>query len=138
MIENFEHLYLLILHILMTVLFGIYTFRALFKPEGMVKEFNMDRSSVYIVRVLGTFVAPFFLIGIYLIFRPNGPEGAWVYYNLIFINFVILSVYDAAVFLKKVDNDKGSKNSVTDLAVNTFTLISSIILILGLSNKIYI
>ena len=122
----------------MTALFGIYTFRALFKPEGMVKEFNMDQSSVYIVRVLGTFVAPFFLIGIYLIFRPNGPEGAWVYYNLIFINFVILSVYDVAVFLKKVDNDKGTKNSVTDLAVNTFTLISSIILILGLSNKIYI
>ena len=83
-------------------------------------------------------MAPFFLIGIYLIFRPNGPEGAWVYYNLIFINFVILSVYDAAVFLKKVDNDKGTKNSVTDLAGNTFTLISSIILILGLSNKIYI
>ncbi len=138
MIENFEHLYLLILHILMTALFGIYTFRALFKPEGMVKEFNMDQSSVYIVRVLGTFVSPFFLIGIYLIFRPNGPEGAWVYYNLIFINFVILSVYDAAVFLKKVDKDKGAKNSVTDLAVNTFTLISSIILILGLSNKIYI
>ena len=138
MIENFEHLYLLIFHILMTALFGIYTFRALFKPEGMVKEFNMDQSCVYIVRVLGTFVAPFFLIGIYLIFRPNGPEGAWVYYNLIFINFVILSVYDAAVFLKKVDNDKGTKNSVTDLAVNTFTLISSIILILGLSNKIYI
>ena len=48
MIENFEHLYLLILHILMTALFGIYTFRALFKPEGMVKEFNMDQSSVYI------------------------------------------------------------------------------------------
>ena len=138
MIENFEHLYLLILHILMTALFGIYTFRALFKPEGMVKEFNMDQSSVYIVRVLGTFVAPFFLIGIYLIFRPNGPEGAWVYYNIIIINFGILSVYVAAVFLKKVDNDKGTKNSVTDLAVNTFTLISSIILILGLSNKIYI
>ena len=138
MIENFEHLYLLILHILMTALFGIYTFRALFKPQGMVKEFNMDQSSVYIVRVLGTFVAPFFLICIYLIFRPNGPEGAWVYYNLIFINFVILSVYDAAVFIKKVDNYKGTKNSVTELAVNTFTLISSIILILGLSNKIYI
>ncbi len=138
MIENFEHLYLLILHILMTVLFGIYTFRALFTPERMAKEFNMDQSSVYIVRVLGTFVAPFFLIGIYLIFRPNGPEGAWVYYNLIFINFVILSVYDAAVYLNKFDHDKGTKNSVIDLMVNTFTLVSSIILILGLSDKIYI
>ena len=138
MVENFGNVYLFILHTLMTALFGIYSFRALFAPEGMAKEFNMDQSSVYIVRVLGTFVAPFFLIGIYLILRPNGPEGAWVYYNLIFINFIILSVYDAAVYFKKVDNDKGTKNSVTDLAVNSFTLISSVILILGLSDKIYI
>ena len=121
----------------MTALFGIYTFRTLFVPEGMTKEFNMDQSSVYMVRVLGTFVAPFFLIGVYLIFRPNGPEGAWVYYNLIFINFVILSIYDTTFYLKKIDQDKGAKNSVTDLAVNTFTLIASIILILGLSDKIY-
>ena len=122
----------------MTALFGIYTFRALFAPEGMAKEFNMDQSSVYMVRVLGTFVAPFFLIGVYLIFRPNGPEGAWVYDNLIFINFVILSIYDTTFYLKKIDQDKGAKNSVTDLAVNTFTLIASIILILGLSDKIYL
>ena len=122
----------------MTALFGIYAFRTLFAPEGMAKEFNMDQSSVYMVRVLGTFVAPFFLIGVYLIFRPNGPEGAWVYYNLIFINFVILSIYDTTFYLKKIDQDKGAKNSVTDLAVNTFTLISSIILILGLSDKIYL
>ena len=121
----------------MTALFGIYTFRTLFAPKGMAKEFNMDQSSVYMVRVLGTFVAPFFLIGVYLIFRPNGPEGAWVYYNLIFINFVILSIYDTTFYLKKIDQDKGAKNSVTDLAVNTFTLIASIILILGLSDKIY-
>ncbi len=122
----------------MTALFGIYTFRTLFAPAGMAKEFNMDQSSVYMVRVLGTFVAPFFLIGVYLIFRPNGPEGAWVYYNLIFINFVILSIYDTTFYLKKIDQDRGAKNSVTDLAVNTFTLIASIILILGLSDKIYL
>ena len=138
MIENFGNIYFFILHIIMTALFGIYTFRALCAPEGMAKEFNMDQSSVYMVRVLGTFVAPFFLIGIYLIFRPNGPEGAWVYYNLIFINFVILSIYDTTFYLKKIDQDKGAKNSVTDLAVNTFTLIASIILILGLSDKIYL
>ena len=40
--------------------------------------------------------------------------------------------------LKKIDTDTGAKNSITDLGINTFTLISSIILILGLSDKIYI
>ena len=47
MIENFGNIYLFILHIVMTALFGIYTFRTLFAPEGMTKEFNMDQSSVY-------------------------------------------------------------------------------------------
>ena len=77
MIENFNNIYLLILHFLVTALFGVFSFRALFVPQGMAQEFNMDKSSVYIVRVLGAFITPFFLIGIYLVFRPNGPEGAW-------------------------------------------------------------
>ena len=138
MIENFINIYFLILHILLTALFGVFTFRALFAPKGMASEFNMDNSSVYIIRIFGTFIASFFLIGIYMIFRPNGPEGAWVYYNLIFIIGVLMFIYDLLFYLKKIDTDTGSKNSIIDLGINTFTLISSIILILGLSDKIYI
>ena len=138
MIENFINIYFLILHILLTALFGVFTFRTLFAPKGMVSEFNMDNSSVYIIRIFGTFIASFFLIGIYMIFRPNGPEGAWVYYNLIFIIGVLMFIYDLLFYLKKIDTDTGSKNSIIDLGINTFTLISSIILILGLSDKIYI
>jgi len=138
MIENFNNIYLLILHILVTALFGLFSFRALLSPHGMVQEFNMDKSSIYIIRVLGAFITSFFLIGIYLVFRPNGPEGAWAYYNLIFIFGIILSIYDVMFYLKKIDHDTGAKNSPTDLMINTFTVVSSIILILGLSDKIYI
>ena len=88
MIENFNSIYLLILHILMTALFGVFSFRSLFAPDGMAKEFSMDKSSIYIIRVLGAFITPFFLIGVYLIFKPNGPEGAWAYYNLIFLSLI--------------------------------------------------
>ncbi|MDG2417222.1 MAG: hypothetical protein P8M06_05805 [Pelagibacterales bacterium] len=123
---------------LLTALFGVFTFRTLFAPKGMASEFNMDNSSVYIIRIFGTFIASFFLIGIYMIFRPNGPEGAWVYYNLIFIIGVLMFIYDLLFYLKKIDTDTGAKNSITDLGINIFTLISSIILILGLSDKIYI
>ena len=98
----------------------------------------MYKRQVYIIRILGAFITPFFLIGIYLVFRPNGPEGAWAYYNLIFILGLILSIYDTLFYLKKIDLDTGAKNSPTDLMINTFTLVSSIILILGLSDKIYI
>ena len=138
MIENFNNIYLLILHILLTALFGVFAFRSLFSPKGMASEFNMDVSSVYIIRIFGTFITSFFLIGIYLMFRPNGPEGAWVFYNLIFIIGVLMFIYDLLFYLKKIDTDSGAKNSITDLGINTFTLISSVILILGLSEKIYI
>ena len=138
MIENFNSIYLLILHLLMTALFGVFSFRALFAPDGMAKEFNMDKSSIYIIRVLGAFITPFFLIGIYLIFRPNGPEGAWAYYYLIFLLGLILSIYDTTFFLKGIDTETGAKNSVTDLMIDAFTLVASIILIIGLSDKIYI
>jgi len=138
MIENFNNIYLLILHILLTALFGVFAFRSLFSPKGMSSEFNMDVSSVYIIRIFGTFITSFFLIGVYLIFRPNGPEGAWVFYNLIFIIGVLMFIYDLLFYLKKIDADSGAINSITDLGINTFTLISSVILILGLSEKIYI
>lgn len=122
----------------MTALFGVFSFRALFAPDGMAKEFNMDKSSIYIIRVLGAFITPFFLIGVYLMFRPNGPEGAWTYYNLIFLLGLILFIYDTTFYLKGIDAETGAKNSITDLIIGAFTLVASIILIVGLSDKIYI
>ena len=138
MIENFNNIYLLILHLLVTGLFGIFSYRSLLTPHGMAKEFNMDESSIYIIRCFGTFITSFFLIGIYMVIRPNGPEGAFIYYNLIFLLGLFLFIYDLLFYFKKIDKNISAKNSMTDLGINTFTLISSIVLILGLSNKIYI
>ena len=138
MIENFNNIYLLILHLLVTGLFGIFSYRTLLMPHGMAKEFNMDESSIYIIRCFGTFISSFFLIGIYIIFRPNGPEGAFIYYNLIFLLGLFLFIYDLLFYYKKIDKNISAKNSITDLGINTFTLLSSIVLILGLSDKIYI
>lgn len=138
MIENFNNIYLLILHCLVTALFGVFSYRSIISPQGMAKEFNMDESSIYIIRCFGTFIISFFLMGIYIVFRPNGPEGAFMYYNLIFLLALFLFIYDLLFYLKKVDTEISAKNSMTDLGINTFTLISSIVLILGLSNRIYI
>ena len=138
MIEKFNNIYLLVLHLLVTGVLGVVSYRALVAHHGMVKEFNMDESSIYISRCFGTFIASFFLIGIYMIFRPNGPEGAFIYYNLIFLLGLFLFIYDLLFYFKKIDKNITAKNSITDIGINTFTLISSIVLILGLSNKIYI
>ena len=100
MIENFNNLFFLILHILVTGLFGLFTYRTLFAPHGLVKEWNLDANSGYIIRALGCFIAPFFLIGVYLLFRSAGPEGAWLYYNLVFLLGLFLTIYDTSYYLK--------------------------------------
>ena len=138
MIENFNNIYFLILHILVTGLFGVYLVRIYFAPEGLVKEFNVDRSAIYLIRFIGTFAFGFFFIGIYLIFRPGGPQGTWVYFNLIFIIAAAQLLYESLFYFKLIDKDLEAKNSLTDLGLSVFMVASTATLILGLSDKIYL
>jgi len=137
-IENFNNIFYLIIHILVTALFGVYLVRIYFAPEGLVKEFNVDRSGIYLIRFIGTFAFGFFLMGIYLIFRPGGPEGAWMYYNLICIIAAAQLLYESLFYFKLIDKDLEAKNSLTDLVLSVFMVVAPAILIWGLSDKIYL
>ena len=137
MIENFSNIFYLIIHVLITGLFGVYLIRIFFAPEGLVKEFNVDKSGIYLMRFIGTFAFGFFFMGIYIIFRPGGPEGAWVYFNLIFIIAAAQLVYESLFYFKLIDKDLEAKNSLTDLVLSVFMVVAPAILILGLSDKIY-
>ena len=137
MIENFNSVFLLIMHCLLVLLSGIYTIRSLFFPMTMVKEFNLGNNSIYIVRILGAFVSTFFLVGLYLIFRDVGPDGAWTYYSMFFVVGVIMLIYDAGFYFKLFDKNLDSKNSLIDIFISVFTIVASVILISGLADKIY-
>ncbi len=137
MIENFNSVFLLIMHCLLVLLSGIYSIRSLFFPMTMVKEFNLGNNSIYIVRILGAFVSTFFLVGLYLIFRDVGPDGAWTYYSMFFVVGVVMLIYDAGFYFKLFDKNLDSKNSLIDIFISVFTIVASVILISGLADKIY-
>ena len=137
MIENFNSVFLLIMHCLLVLLSGIYSIRSLFFPMTMVKEFNLGNNSIYIVRILGAFVSTFFLVGLYLIFRDVGPDGAWTYYSMFFVVGVVMFIYDAGFYFKLFDKNLDSKNSLIDIFISVFTILASVILISGLADKIY-
>ena len=137
MIENFNSVFLLVMHCLLVLLSGIYTIRSLFFPMTMVKEFNLGNNSIYIVRILGAFVSTFFLVGLYLIFRDVGPDGAWTYYSMFFVVGVVMLIYDAGFYFKLFDKNLDSKNSLIDIFISVFTIVASVILISGLADKIY-
>ena len=138
MIANFNGIFYLILNILILPLFTVYVFRIIFAPAGLAKKFNMDKSSIFIIRYLGCFALATLFIGVYILFRPNGPQGTWVFYNFLFLVALFNLIYDFAYYFKAVDRNIGAKNSKMDLGASTFLTVSSALLILGLSDKIYI
>ena len=83
MIENFNGIFNLILNILILLLFGVYTFRILFAPACIAKEFNVDKSGIFIIRYLGCFALSALLVRLWILLRPMGPTGTWPFYNFI-------------------------------------------------------
>ena len=137
MIENFNNIYLFILYIVFLGLVGIYCFRMWFSPSGVLKEFNIGKEGAYLVRVIGTFVFAFLFMGLYILSRPTGPTGAWIFFNILFLTGTAQALYDTAFYFKFLDKDAGAKNSIVDVLVGLFFMIGSIVLIIGLSDKIY-
>ena len=138
MIENFNNLLFLVLHLAIIGLLSIFLVRIFFFPQGIVKEYNVDQSGILPMRYVGTFIFGFVFMGIYILFRPNGPEGTWVFYNLFFLVATAQLIYDLMFYFKFIDKDIGAKNSVIDLTFSFAAFIISVILIYGLSNKIYL
>ena len=97
MIENFNGIFNLILNILILLLFAVYTFRILFAPAGIAKEFNVDKSGIFIIRYLGCFALSALLLGLWILFRPMGPTGTWPYYNFIFLTALFNLIYDLSL-----------------------------------------
>ena len=138
MLENFNNLLLLVLHLAIIGLLSIFLVRIFFFPQGIVKEYNVAQSGILPMRYVGTFIFGFVFMGIYILFRPNGPEGTWVFYNLFFLVATAQLIYDLMFYFKFIDKDIGAKNSIIDLTFSFAAFIISVILIYGLSNKIYL
>ena len=76
-------------------------------------------------------------MGVYILFRPEGPTGTWVYFNLLFLIGLFQAIHDTLFYFRIIDKDLESKNSLFDVGVGFFFAISNAILIWGLSDKIY-
>ncbi len=76
-------------------------------------------------------------MGIYILLRPTGPMGAWIFFNILFLTGTEQTLYDTAFYLKFFDKDTGAKNSFADVLIGVLLMVGSIVLIVGLSDKIY-
>ena len=124
----------LILFLVSILGLGYYAYLTVLSPNTIVTRYDLGEKSVPIIRIVGTFVLPLLIIGVYLIFR--GPEGAWIFLILNFLISTCQVILGWATRLKIIDPD--SKQDVGDEIVGHLFVIIAIILIYRLSDIIYV
>ena len=123
----------LVLYIISMLGLGYYAFLTVLSPNTIVTRYDLGEKSVPIIRVVGTFVLPLLIVGVYLLFR--GPEGAWIFLVLNFLVSTHQVILGWATRFKIIDPD--SKQDVGDEVVGHVFVIIAIVLIYRLSDIIY-
>ena len=137
MIEKFNGIFYLILFITHFLGFGIYAYQMIINNKNFRAKFEMDETATPIMRMIGATFLGALLMALYIMFvRPNGVEGTWAFFNLIFVqNICILIVNTYSIKIDKTGIRNDSNEGV--IAPLVFTILSAV-LIFGLSDKIYI
>ena len=136
MIEKFNGITYLIVFLVHFIGTGIYAFQLIVGTKKFRERFQIDETASTIMRMAGALFLGAVLMAIYIMFvRPNGVEGTWGFFNLIFVqNLCIFLVNTYSIKVDKTGMKTDSNEGV--IAPFVFTVLSAI-LCYGLADKIY-
>ena len=137
MIEKFNGVFYLILFLTHFLGVGVYAYQMIIDNKKYREKFQIDETAATIMRMTGAIFLGSFLMALYVMFvRPNGVEGTWAFFNLVFVqNLSVLIVNTYSIKIDKTGMRNDSNEAV--IAPLVFTIISAV-LCYGLADKIYI
>ncbi len=138
MIAKFNNIFYLIIYVVHFGMLAFYASQLLVGTKKFMDKFGIDHTAAFMIRFLGAFFLAWILMALYIMFvRPNGVEGTWAFFNLIFITHLLVTItnYYSKNISKLGNTDKFTNEGII---VPFVLLIMSAILCYGLSNKIYI
>ena len=135
MIEAWGGILNLVLYVISMLGLGYYAVLTVFSPNTLVTRYDLGEKSVPIIRIVGSFVLPTVLLGVYIIFREGGPLGLWIFFVFNFLVVFCQVLLSWGTRLKIIDPD--SKTDVSDEVIGHVFLVISIVLIFRLSDTIY-
>ena len=137
MIDRFNGIFYLIVFLIHFIGIGAYSYQMIIGNQKFREKFEIDKTAATIMRMTGALFLGSFLMAIYIMFvRPNGVEGTWAFFNLVFVqNLCIFIVNTYSIKINKTGVMNDSNEGV--IAPLVFTILSAV-LIYGLSDKIYI
>ena len=138
MIDKFGNIFYLIIYVVHFGMLAFYASQLLVGTKKFMDKFGIDHTAAFMIRFLGAFFLAWILMALYIMFvRPNGVEGTWAFFNLIFITHFLVTItnYYSKNISKLGNTDKFTNEGII---VPFVLLIMSAILCYGLSDKIYI
>ena len=137
MIDKFNGISYLIVFLIHFIGIGAYSYQMIIGNQKFREKFEIDKTAATVMRMTGALFLGSFLMAIYIMFvRPNGVEGTWAFFNLVFVqNLCIFIVNTYSIKIDKTGIMNDSNEGV--IAPLVFTILSAV-LIYGLSDKIYI
>ena len=115
MIEAWGGILNLILYAISMLGLGYYAVLTVFSPNTLVTRYDLGEKSVPIIRIVGSFVLPTLIIGVWIIFRENGPLGCWIFFVFNFLVSLCQVILSWGTRLKIIDPD--SKNSIDPIII---------------------
>ena len=136
MIEKFNGVFYLILFVIHFLGVGAYAYQMIIGNQKFREKFQIDETAATTMRMAGAIFLGSFLMAIYVMFvRPNGVEGTWAFFNLVFVqNLCVFIVNTYSIKIDKTGVMNDSNEAI--IAPLVFTIISAV-LCFGLADKIY-
>ena len=137
MIEKFNGVFYLILFVIHFLGVGAYAYQMIIGNQKFREKFQIDEDSCNYYEDGRCYISWFFLDGNIVMFvRPNGVEGTWAFFNLVFVqNLCVFIVNTYSIKIDKTGVMNDSNEAI--IAPLVFTIISAV-LCYGLADKIYI
>ena len=134
MIENFGgSIVYLILFLIQLLGLAFYSYLILFTPKTVTSDYRFGESAVPVVRLIGSFIIPFVLIGIYLMF--TSIEGSWVYFVFGLMLSIYQLAYDLLTRMGIVDKEYNVVNKTQDTVLSIVFIAINLVLLNGLQDK---
>ena len=135
MVENFGNAFYLIIFIINLLGLIYYAYLTYLNPKQLINDYETGDDSVVFIRVIGSFVLAYVVIGVILLF--TSINGAWIY----FVSGLMISafqlIYDLGSRMKIIDSNYKVINKSSDTIIAIVFIVINVILISGLSDKIY-
>ena len=137
MVENFGGSILyLILFLIQLLGLGFYSYLVLLNPKKIIDEYQVGEGAIAPIRLIGSFIIPLVLVGIYLLF--TSIEGAWIYFILGLLTSLYQLFYDLGTRFGIIDKGYTIINKTEDTIISIVFVVAGVILINGLHDKIFI